>query len=90
MADTAILDSVKLALGVTGDEMDATISLYIDNVTDYMRGSGVSDTLIAESAGVISRGVNDLWCNGSGTGNYSPIFMNSVTQLALRSGGVSF
>lgn len=90
MADAALLSSVKLALGATGDALDATISLYIDGVIDYMRGAGVSDTLIAASVGVISRGVNDLWCNGVGGGDYSHIFMNMVTQLALRSGGVSF
>lgn len=90
MADAALLSSVKLALGATGDALDATISLYIDGVIDYMRGAGVSDTLIAASVGVISRGVNDLWCNGAGGGDYSHIFMNMVTQLALRSGGVSF
>lgn len=90
MADAATLTAVKTALGVTGDYMDATISLYIDGVIDYMRGAGVSDTLIAASVGVIARGVNDLWCNGSGGGDYSHIFINMVTQLALRSGGVSF
>lgn len=90
MADAAMLTAVKSALGVTGDDMDATISLQIDSVTDYMRGSGVSDTMIAASAAVVARGVNDLWCNDAGGGDYSHIFINAVTQLALRSGGVSF
>lgn len=87
MADTAILAGVKAALGVTSDFMDATISLYIDDVTDYMSGAGVPDDVIAASVGVIARGVNDIWTNTSGVAKYSPYFYDRVTQLAMRAGG---
>lgn len=89
MADAAILAGVKNALGVTGTFMDATISIYIDEVTDYMRGAGVSNALISASVGVIARGVNDLWNNNAGNGKLSPYFHERVTQLALRSGAGS-
>lgn len=87
MADAAILAGVKAALGVTSDFMDTTISIYIDDVTDYMSGAGVPDDVIAASVGVISRGVNDLWTASSGDAKYSPYFYDRVSQLVLRSRG---
>lgn len=87
MADAAILAGVKAALGVTSDFMDATISIYIDDVTDYMSGAGVPDSVIAASVGVIARGVNDLWTASSGDAKYSPYFYDRVSQLVLRSRG---
>ncbi|MBQ2426956.1 MAG: hypothetical protein II264_00505 [Ruminococcus sp.] len=87
MADAAILAGVKAALGVTSDFMDTTISIYIDEVTDYMSGAGVPDSVIATSVGVIARGVNDLWTASSGDAKYSPYFYDRVSQLVLRSRG---
>ena len=87
MADAAILAGVKAALGVTSDFMDTTISIYIDDVTDYMSGAGVPDSVIATSVGVIARGVNDIWTNTSGVAKYSPYFYDRVSQLVLRSRG---
>lgn len=87
MADAAILAGVKAALGVTSDFMDTTISVYIDDVTDYMSGAGVPDSVIATSVGVIARGVNDLWTASSGNAKYSPYFYDRVSQLVLRSRG---
>ena len=91
MADAAILTGVKNALGITGSYMDDTLSVYIDEVTNYMGNAGVSSNLIAASVGVIARGVNDLWNNNAGNGKLSPYFYDRVSQLALRSsaGGCS-
>lgn len=85
MADAATLAGVKNALSITGTFMDATISIYIDEVTDYMANAGVSAGLIAASVGVIARGVNDLWNNNAGNGKLSPYFYDRVSQLALKS-----
>lgn len=87
MADTALLAAVKNALGVTSDYMDATISLYIDSVVDYMRGAGVSAELCAVSVGVVARGVNDIWTGAAGDAIFSPVFKIAVAQLVLRSRG---
>lgn len=87
MADAAILTSVKAALGVTGTFTDNTISIYIDDVIDYMSGAGVSQGIIAASPGVIARGVSDLWDNDGGNVKFSPAFHERVAQLALRSKG---
>ena len=91
MADANVLTGVKNALGVTGDFMNTTISVYIDEVTDYMQNAGVSTPLINASIGVIARGVSDLWNNQSGSGKLSPYFYDRVAQLVYksRSGGGS-
>lgn len=87
MADAAILTAVKNALGVTGTFTDATISVYIDEVVDYMHGAGVTAAVIAASPGVIARGVSDLWDNDGGNVKFSPYFHERVSQLVMRSGG---
>lgn len=85
MADAALLAGVKNALGITGTFMDATISIYIDEITDYMSNAGVSAAVITASVGVIARGVNDLWNNNAGNGKLSPYFYDRVSQLVLKS-----
>lgn len=87
MADAAILAAVKNALGVTGTFTDNTISVYIDDVVDFMSGAGVSAAMIAASPGVIARGVSDLWDNDGGNVKFSPYFHERVAQLVLRSNG---
>lgn len=84
MADTTMLESVKKALGVSGAFMNETLTGYIDIVTAYMSRAGVSADLIAESAVVVARGVNDIW-NNNGAAKYSPLFLDLVTQLVLSS-----
>lgn len=84
MADSTLLSSVKSALGVTGNFTDDTISVYIDDVVDYMTGAGVPQAVILRSAGVVARGVSDLWDNDGGNVKFSPYFYDRVSQLALR------
>ena len=82
MADAAMLTAVKNALGVTGSTMDTTITGYIDIVTAYMYNAGVSAARIAASPSIVARGVNETW-NNDGTANFSAMFLNMVSQLAL-------
>lgn len=84
MADSAMLASVKSALGVSGNNFDTTLSGYIDTVTAYMSRAGVSAALIADSAFIVSRGVNDIW-NNDGAAKFSPLFVDMVSQLVLSS-----
>lgn len=84
---TDILTGVKNALNVTGTFQDATISVYIAEVMDYMKTAGVSDANISASVGTIARGVSDLWDNDGGGVKYSPYFYDRVSQLVLRSNG---
>lgn len=83
MAD--ILTKVKSALGITGNYQDATLNIYIDEVKAYMKDAGVPESIINSdiSAGVISRGVTDLWSYGTNDGKLSNYFYQRVSQLAL-------
>ena len=86
MADTH-LDKVKNALGITGTYQDATLTIYIDEVKAYMKDAGVSTEVINSelSAGVIARGVTDLWNYNGGAGKLSDYFYQRVSQLAYAS-----
>ena len=83
MAD--ILTKVKSALGITGNYQDTTLKIYIDEVKYYMADAGVPESVINSdmSAGVISRGVTDLWSYGTNDGKLSTYFYQRVSQLAL-------
>lgn len=83
MAD--ILTKVKSALGITGNYQDTTLNIYIDEVKAYMKNAGVPESVINSniSAGVISRGVTDLWSYGTNDGKLSNYFYQRVSQLAL-------
>lgn len=85
MTDVEILNKVKQALGITGDFFNETISVYIDEIKDYMLNAGVSEKNINKSVGIVSRGVNDLWNNQSGNGKFSAYFYDRVIQLAIKS-----
>ena len=78
----AMLADVKNALGITGTYQDATIQVYIDEVTTFLTDSGVRPADI--TAGVVSRGVADLWDLGSGTGKFSAYFLQRAAQLAYN------
>lgn len=82
MADTA-LTKVKSALGITGTHLDATLTIYIDEVVNYMINAGVPESVANSdvSAGVVARGVTDLWNYNSGGGKLSDYFYQRVAQL---------
>ena len=85
MTDAELLTKVKQAIGITGTYQDATVSIWIEEVTDYMLNAGIPAATVTASVGVITRGVNDLWNNGAGDGKLSPYFYDRCTQLALKS-----
>lgn len=78
---TCMLEEVKTALGITGDYQDATISIYIEEVEDFLRGAGVPTARI--TAGIVARGVSDLWNYGGADGKLSEYFYQRAAQLAL-------
>ena len=77
-----MLQDVKDALGITGDYQDSTIQQYIDEVVDFLKDAGVKDSNI--TAGIVSRGVSDLWNYGAGEGKLSSYFMERATQLSYK------
>lgn len=90
MADS-ILSKVKNALGITGEYQDETLKVYIDEVKYYMISAGVPEDVANsdKSAGVIARGVSDLWNYNNGAGKLSDYFCQRVSQLAIKDGGLN-
>ncbi len=78
----SMLDQVKTALGIYDIYHDNTLSLYIEEVMDFLEGAGVPKS--RQTAGIVSRGVSDLWNYGAGDGTLSEYFKQRATQLALR------
>lgn len=78
------LAQVKSALGITGTYQDATLQVYFDETVSFLKEAGVAEADM--SAGIIARGVADLWDYGSGDGKLSSYFMQRAAQLAYKRG----
>lgn len=76
------LAEVKAALGITGDYQDATLTVYYNEVVDFIRNAGVADANI--TSGIVARGVSDLWNYGGAEGTLSEYFIQRVSQLAFK------
>lgn len=76
------LEQVKNALGIVGDYQDDTLQVYFDEAVAFLKDAGVSDANI--TAGVVARGVSDLWNYGAGDGKLSPYFMQRAAQLSYK------
>ena len=79
---SALLNSVKTALGITGTYQDETISTYIDEVVSFLKDSGVTTANV--TSGIVARGVSDLWNYGAGEGKLSDYFMKRAIQLSYK------
>lgn len=82
MAYDPMLEDVKLGIGVTGSYQDGTINGYIDEVKAFLIDAGVKPANI--TAGIVVRGVSDLWNYGSGDGQLSEYFKQRATQLSYK------
>ncbi len=82
MNTATMLTSVKKALGIEGTYQDDTISEYILEVVGFLTDAGVSEANI--TAGIVARGVSDLWSYGSGNGKLSEYFMQRAVQLSYK------
>ena len=76
------LEEVKDALGIVGEYQDATLQVYFDETVAFLRDAGVSDANI--TAGIVARGVSDLWNYGAGDGKLSPYFIQRAAQLSYK------
>ena len=83
MTAEEMLTKVKKGLGVTGTDLDATLGEYIDEVVAFLKDAGVAESNIP--AGLVTRGVSDLWNYGAGEGKLSEYFMQRATQLSYKS-----
>lgn len=76
------LEQVKAALGIVGTYQDATLQVYFDEAVAFLIEAGVAEANI--TAGVVARGVSDLWNYGAGDGKLSPYFMQRAAQLSYK------
>lgn len=84
MASATLLTKVKSGLGITGTDLDTTLTEYIDEVVDFLEEAGISEANIP--AGLVTRGVSDLWNYGNGEGKLSEYFFQRATQLSYKEG----
>ena len=84
MASATLLTKVKSGLGITGTDLDSTLTEYIDEVVDFLKEAGISEANIP--AGLVTRGVSDLWNYGNGEGKLSEYFFQRATQLSYKEG----
>lgn len=90
MTDAELLAKVKTGLfgSAQGAWRDELLTVYINEVKSFMRGSGVADEVLTSEAsvGCIMIGVNDLWNYQSGGARLSEYFRQRVIQLAAGGG----
>ena len=79
---TALLASVKTALNIEGTYQDDTIAEYIDEVVAFLKDAGVVASNI--TAGIVARGVSDLWNYGAGEGKLSTYFIQRAAQISYK------
>ena len=84
MASATLLTKVKSGLGITGTDLDTTLTEYIDEVVDFLKDAGIAEANIP--AGLVTRGVSDLWNYGNGEGKLSDYFFQRATQLSYKEG----
>lgn len=82
MTNAELLPKVKSALGIQGEYQDDTLTEYINEVVAFLTDAGVSESNI--TAGIVARGVSDLWSYGAGNGKLSEYFMQRAAQLSYK------
>lgn len=75
------LTDIKNALNITGEYQDSALQLWYNEVVDFLTKAGVPAS--AMTAGIIARGVADLWNYGAGDGKLSEYFVQRAAQLSL-------
>ena len=93
MTEAELLAKVKIGLfgSDAGTWRDETLTVYIDEVKEFMQSAGVPVEVINSKAsvGCILTGVNDLWNYSGGDVKFSEYFHMRLVQLASGSGGGS-
>ena len=76
------LEDVKNALGITGTYQDATLTVYFNEVVSFLKDAGVTEQNI--TAGIVARGVSDLWNYGGAEGKLSEYFFQRAAQQTYK------
>lgn len=80
-----MLEAVKNSLGITGTYQDTTIQKWIDEIKELMIDGGIPLSVVNDkkSAGVIAKGIDDLYFQKNDLSEY---FWQRATQLAYKDG----
>ena len=80
-----MLEKVKECLGITGTYQDTILKNWIAEIKQLMIDGGIAPSIVNDekSAGVIARGIDDVYFQKS---NLSTYFWQRATQLALKDG----
>ena len=80
-----MLEAVKNSLGITGIYQDTTIQKWIDEIKELMIDGGIPSSVVNDkkSAGVIAKGIDDLYFQKN---NLSEYFWQRAIQLAYKDG----
>ena len=80
------LERVKIALGISGDYQNETLTFYIDEIINELVDAGVARNIAESDAavGCIALGVNDLWNFASGGVKHSEQFNRRLIQLSKK------
>lgn len=86
VTDAELLAKIKSGLGITGEFQNETLSIYIDEVKEFMKSAGVKEAVVnsSKSVGCILKGVTDLWDLGSGNGKLSDYTKERIIQLTME------
>lgn len=77
-----LLAKTKAALGIEGDYQNDTLTEYIAEIVGFLMDAGVKKQYI--TAGIVARGVSDLWNYGAGDGKLSEYFLQRAAQLSYK------
>jgi hypothetical protein len=88
MSNDDLLEKVKIGLSADdNNDNDGTLTIKIVAIKQYMLNSGVSEEQIETDLGIatLTIGVNDIWDLAPGDLKFSTLFIDFVTQLAVKS-----
>jgi hypothetical protein len=80
-----MLEKVKECLGITGTYQDTILKNWIAEIQQLMIDGGIPSSVVndVKSAGVIARGIDDVYFQKA---NLSSYFWQRATQLAYKDG----
>jgi hypothetical protein len=88
MTDVEILAKVKIGLRVSGESNDASLTIKVIAVKEFMLNAGITQAQIETNLGIatLTLGVSDLWNIASGEVKFSDAFqIVLMPQLAAVS-----
>ena len=88
MTDDELLAKVKIGLNEDDStENDGPLRIATIGAKQYMLSAGVSQINIETELGIaaLTIGVNDIWGSTNSVLDFSPLFKNFITQLAIKS-----